>query len=55
MFILGWMTIRNIRETRHIRQETMMLTIQVSILSMAISIQKMYSEMTLYQMKTTEL
>jgi hypothetical protein len=32
----------------------MMLSIQVIILSMPISIQKIYTEMTLYQIKTTE-
>ena len=65
MLILGWMTIRNVRTGQHIRKEanvkdrqlTTMLVIQVvcvTILSMPISIQKIYSEMTLNQIKSTE-
>jgi hypothetical protein len=65
MFILGWMTIRNVRVGQHIRRETnskdrqltIMLLIQVicvAVLSMPISIQKIYSEMTLNQIKSPQ-
>jgi hypothetical protein len=65
MLILGYMTIVNVRGGQHLRRETnakdrqltMMLIIQViciSILSMPISIQKIYSEMTLNQVKSAE-
>jgi hypothetical protein len=64
MLILGYMTIRNVRHSQHLRrtnakdrQLTMMLIIQViciSILSMPISIQKIYSEITLNEIKSTE-
>ncbi len=63
MFILGYMTIRNAQIGQHLRRErnvkdrqlTAMLIIQViciSILSMPISIQKIYSEMTLHNTKS---
>jgi hypothetical protein len=62
MLILGLMTIRNVSGGRHVRAETnvkdrqltLMLILQViciSILSMPISIQKIYSERTMYQKK----
>jgi hypothetical protein len=62
MLILGWMTIRNVRSGRNLRRETSakdrqltkMLLIQVTcitILSMPISIQKIYSQITLNQTK----
>jgi hypothetical protein len=65
MFILGYMTIRNARLGQHLRRErnvkdrqlTAMLIIQViciSILSMPISIQKIYSELTSYQIKNAK-
>ncbi|CAF1371525.1 unnamed protein product [Adineta ricciae] len=63
MLILGWMTIRNVRVGQHLRREsnfkdrqlTAMLFIQVictGILTLPISVQKIYSEMTLHQSKT---
>jgi hypothetical protein len=65
MLILGLMTIRNVRKGQQIRREvnakdrqlTVMLIIQViciSILSMPISIQKIYAEMTLHEIKSSE-
>ena len=65
MFIFGLMTIRNIRNGLQARRQTnakdrqltMMLIIQVvciALLSMPISIQKIYTEMTLYQSKSSE-
>jgi hypothetical protein len=65
MLIFGYMTIRNARTGQHLRRErnvkdrqlTMMLIIQViciSILSMPISIEKIYSELTSYQIKSAE-
>jgi len=65
MLILGYMTIRNVRSGQHLRRETnakdrqltMMLIIQViciSILSMPISIQKIYSQMTVNNTKSSE-
>jgi hypothetical protein len=62
MLILGWMTIQNVRNGRHLRRETSakdrqltaMLLIQVTcitILSMPISIQKIYAAITLNQTK----
>jgi len=64
MLILGWMTIRNVRAGRHLRRETSakdrqltkMLLIQVTciiILSIPISIQKIYAEITTNQTKGT--
>jgi hypothetical protein len=64
MLVLGSMTIRNVRAGRHVRTETnpkdrqltIMLIIQVIcflILSMPISIQKLYAELTLYQSKSS--
>lgn len=65
MFILGYMTIRNVRSTQHLRRETnakdrqltIMLIIQViciATLSLPISIQKIYSEMTLNRIKSPQ-
>jgi hypothetical protein len=65
MLILGLMTIRNVHKTQRIRRDvsakdrqlTVMLIIQViciSILSMPISIQKIYAEMTLYYTKSAQ-
>ncbi|CAF1018690.1 unnamed protein product [Adineta steineri] len=65
MFIFGWLTIRNVRTTGHLRRETnvkdrqltTMLLIQVistAILTLPISIQKLYSEITLNQTKSQE-
>ena len=62
MLILGLMTIRNVRGRQHVRAETnvkdrqltLMLILQViciSILSMPISVQKIYTEMTAYEKK----
>ncbi|CAF2660885.1 unnamed protein product [Rotaria sp. Silwood2] len=64
MFILGWMTIRHVRH-RPIhhpsnlkdRQLTIMLIVQVlgvAFLSLPISIQKIYAEFTINQMKSSE-
>ncbi|CAF1468139.1 unnamed protein product [Adineta steineri] len=65
MFIFGWLTIRNVRTTGHLRpqtsvkdrQLTTMLLIQVistAILTLPISIQKLYSEITLNQVKSQQ-
>ncbi|CAF0880350.1 unnamed protein product [Adineta steineri] len=65
MFIFGWLTIRNVRTTGHLRpqtsvkdrQLTAMLLIQVistAILTLPISIQKLYSEITLNQVKSQQ-
>jgi hypothetical protein len=65
MLILGYMTIRNVRGGQHLRRETnakdrqltIMLIIQVifiSILSMPISVQKVYSQMTVNYTKSSE-
>jgi hypothetical protein len=65
MLILGLMTIRNVQKGQQIRREvnvkdrqlTIMLIIQViciSTLSMPISIQKIYAEMTLHYTKSSE-
>jgi len=65
MLLFGWLTIRNVRGGEHLRratnakdrQLTMMLLIQVlciSILSMPISVQKIYTQMTLSYAKTDE-
>ncbi len=64
MLILGWMTIRNVRAGRHLRRETSakdrqltaMLLIQVTciiILSMPISIQKIYAQIIINQTEGT--
>ncbi|UJR34983.1 hypothetical protein I4U23_027762 [Adineta vaga] len=66
MLILGWMTIRNVRLGQHLRRETnfkdrqltAMLFIQVIcivILSCPISIQKIYTNLTLNQNKSLEM
>jgi hypothetical protein len=63
MLVLGLMTIRNVRAGRHVRTETnpkdrqltIMLIIQVICiltLTMPISVQKLYAELTLYQSKS---
>jgi hypothetical protein len=65
MLILGYMTIRNVSSGQQLRRETngkdrqltMMLIIQViciALLSMPISIQKIYAEMTLNLIKSAE-
>jgi hypothetical protein len=61
MLILGWLTIRNVRQGQHLRREmkdrqlTAMLFIQVIcfiILSFLISIQKTFTNLTLYRNET---